>query len=196
MKKSLVLGCFIIMLAIAISGCGNNTSTDSLGNSEANNENNKDDKILLNFGTTKASSGVYPYHISISSSINELSNEELDNQIKVTPVETSGVEDNFNRLLKGEVQFAASAGTTDYQLMEGLGTFKDNANKDIRNLLVWQESTIVPVVRMDSGVESMADLDGKPLSAGATGSSAYALTSAALDVVSINPEYHQGGASE
>lgn len=84
---------------------------------------------------------------------------------------TAGAEENLTRLKSGDLAFALVPSDWQYHAYQfGLGTGDDTPFGDLRSVLSLQALSFTLLVAPDSGIESLADLEGKRINLGPTGS--------------------------
>lgn len=138
-------------------------------------------------GSTNATSSVYAFWVTLGKVIN--SNVP---GVNVTVVETGATVDNIRRMGRGELQMGLITEDIAYQARNGIGTWKDNPVKELRNAFLYHNQPCPIIVREDSGVKKLEDLSGKDFNAGMRGSAAEANTKAMLEVLGIKPRYYTG----
>lgn len=142
-------------------------------------------------GTTQSISGHYMYFVGVAKVINSKVPE-----INVTIVETGASIENAHRMARGEFPFALINPDVAYRAYEGLEPFQDKPMKDIRTLWIYSLSPTAYVVREDSGVKKLEELEGKDLNPGMRGSATEAQTRKAMEVLGIKPRWLVGGSEE
>jgi uncharacterized protein len=84
---------------------------------------------------------------------------------------TAGAEENLTRLKAGDLTFALVPSDWQYHAFQsGLGTGDDQPFTDLRAVLSLQALTFTLLAAPNSGVESLADLEGKRINLGPAGS--------------------------
>lgn len=122
-------------------------------------------KVLLSYGTTSKASGYYAAHVSIATLMNKYVPE-----VGITPIETGATIDNWRRIGKNEIQLGFCSGMADYQAYHGIGAFEGNPVK-IGRILIQTDYTVMSImVRADSGIKTVRDLEGKRFNGGIPGS--------------------------
>lgn len=135
------------------------------------------------FGTTALSSVHYTYAVSAAKAINE--NAE---GIDLTVISTGGAVDNLQRLSRDQIDVGLGTFATVYQAYAGIGKFEGQAMADLRGLWVHSPALQAWVVREDSGVTTLADLEGKPFTPGQRGSATEQLVIQMLEILEIKPD--------
>lgn len=144
-------------------------------------------KSTLTFGSTNATSSNYALAVAMSKAIKK----ELPNT-NVTMIETGASVDNVRRMTKGEIDFGLVMADTSIQALAGSGPFQGKAVEDLAVLYVHDIVTLQLVVRADSGVKTLKDLQGKKFSAGIRGSGAELLTRQMFALLGIEPQWSPG----
>jgi len=149
-------------------------------------------KKLISIGATGQASSYYAYHVAVA----QLLNKNIP-EIQVSVVETGGGADNLKRIAQGEVEWGQTSEPDAYECYKGIGLWQNQGpSPDLR--LYWAVHPIVYffVVREDSGINSLEELDGKKFNPGGSGSSTERLTEKTLNLLGIKPEYYRGGYSD
>ncbi len=144
-------------------------------------------KATITFGSTNATSSNYALAVAMSKAIKK----ELPNS-NVSMIETGASVDNIRRMTKGEIDFGLVMADTSIQALGGIGPFQGKAVEDLAVLYVHDSVTLQLVVRADSGVTSLNDLQGKKFSAGIRGSGAELLTRQMFQLLKIEPQWSPG----
>jgi TRAP transporter TAXI family solute receptor len=144
-------------------------------------------KATITFGSTNATSSNYALAVAMSKAIKK----ELPNS-NVSMIETGASVDNIRRMTKGEIDFGLVMADTSIQALGGMGPFQGKAVEDLAVLYVHDSVTLQLVVRADSGVTSLSDLQGKKFSAGIRGSGAELLTRQMFQLLKIEPQWSPG----
>jgi TRAP transporter TAXI family solute receptor len=148
-------------------------------------------KSTITFGSTNATSSNYALAVAMSKAIkNALPNAN------VTMIETGASVDNIRRLVRGEIDFGLVMADTSIQAITGSGPFKDKPVDDLAVLYVHDIVTLQLVVRADSGVQTIKDLQGKRFSAGIRGSGAELLTREMFKVLGVEPQWSPGSIND
>ncbi len=144
-------------------------------------------KSTLTFGSTNATSSNYALAVAMSNAIKK----QLPGA-NVSMIETGASVDNIRRMTKGEIDFGLVMADTSIQALEGSGPFQGRAVGDLAVLYVFDAVTLQLVVRADSGVTKLEDLQGKRFSAGIRGSGAELLTRQMFQLLGIEPQWSPG----
>lgn len=143
-------------------------------------------KDRLAFGTTAQSSVHYTYAVSAAKAVNDNS-EDLD----VTVIATGGAVDNLHRISRGQINLGLGTFDTIYQAYAGIGKFEGQAMPNLRGLWVHSPATQAWVVREDSGVSTLSELEGKAFTPGQRGSATEQLVIQMLETLGIQPDYQR-----
>lgn len=150
-----------------------------------------DKTVMLNMGSTSPTSSHYALQVAVAQSVEKGTN----GKIKTTVVESGGSLDNLRRLKRGDFQWAQVTPDVVYQSVHGLPPFEEKWD-DVRTMFVYQSVPEVIVVRADSGVTKVEDLDGKPFSPGQVGSATESNTMKMFEILGIKPNYLHGSGAE
>lgn len=144
----------------------------------------------LAIGSTSTVSPFYGYFVSVSNIINDTMPG-----YRATTVETGASVENLVRMGRGQLNMGMV--TTDLMgdAIKGEGKFKGHA-VDAKLLWVYFNIPQMTLVRQDSGVQSLDDLDGKDFAPGMRGSATEAATQRVLEVLGIKPKYFLASAQD
>ncbi len=148
-------------------------------------------KQYLFFGASAATSSHYAYVVGATKAINK-----YVPGVKANVVETGASVDNIKRIRAGEIDIAIGSMKVMYEAREGLSRWKDAPMEDLRLLWLYAVGIDFIVVREDSGVTKLEDLNGKKFNAGIRGSASEATTKQMFDILGIKPIYHVGATSD
>ncbi|EEQ61479.1 TRAP transporter solute receptor, TAXI family [Clostridiales bacterium 1_7_47FAA] len=99
---------------------------------------------------------------------------------------TGGSGENATRLYSGDDDFGMVYDTHIYQAYSGTGDFEGKQNDNLQVLCQIYDSCHYFVVRADSGIETLSDLEGKKIAYGAAGSMTNANSRMVFDTLGIN----------
>ena len=148
-------------------------------------------KTYLFFGASAAASSHYAYVVGAAKAINKYAPD-----VKVNVVETGASVDNLKRVKSGEIDMGICSMKTMYEAWKGLARWKGNALPDVRLLWLYAVGIDFIVVREDSGVKKLEDLNGKKFNPGIRGSASEATTKQIFKILGIKPDYHIGATSD
>ncbi len=149
----------------------------------------KTDYLML--GSSSASSSHYSYSVGAAKAINT-----YVKGVKVNVVETGASVDNLKRLRAGQIDLGIGGHKVMYEAWKGLGRWKESPYPDLRILWVYAKTIDYIVVRADSGVEKLEDLNGKKFNPGIRGSATESTTKQIFEILGVKPDYHIGGTSD
>ncbi|WP_308916661.1 TAXI family TRAP transporter solute-binding subunit [Jannaschia sp. LMIT008] len=150
--------------------------------------NAQDTRIAL--GATNAQSSHYAYFAALANLINEKTDG-----IQASVVETGATVDNLKRMERGQLDAGLVTTTTLYHANEGQYGFEGEPI-DSKLLFAYSLAPQLVIVRRDSGIESLADLDGIEFGPGQRGSSTEATSEIVLGALGIEPDFVRGSNSE
>ena len=140
----------------------------------------------LAIAATGTSSGYYAYMVALAKAIHE---NEPD--ISGTVIETGGVTDNTNRLIRKQADLGLGQNIAAYQSFYGKGKWDNDPHPEIRVHYSFGATALVIAVREDSGINSIHELDGKRFCAGSRGSGNEKMLMMVLDFLGIKPKYYR-----
>lgn len=135
-------------------------------------------ELPLGCGTT--SSYVYAFSVAMS----EVINPKLKD-IALYPESTAGSSAHYAMLKNEAVLMATGSIFTDYQALNGEGRFKEK-HDEIRSMFPISLSVCQIVVRADSGINKMQDLNDKRVAIGGRGSPTSVMSENVLAALNIN----------
>jgi TRAP transporter TAXI family solute receptor len=149
-------------------------------------------KKYILIGSTQTASSHYAYAVALTKVINKYVPE-----LNASVVETGASVDNVKRMRAGQIDIGAIVtGKVMYEAWKGIGMWKNMVTPDIRMLWAYTASIDYYVVREDSGIKSLKDMEGKKINPGMRGSSTEATTKQVFDILGIKPDYHVGGTTD
>lgn len=144
------------------------------------------------WGACSSSSGYYALNVAVSDVINK----NVDN-VSVTVTETGGGAENLKFIHEGQVQFGQTSVPDIYLASQAMGAFEGTEpNEEVRLLLSLLPNVYYFVVAADSGINCLADLQGKTFSPGNTNSSSERLAYAILSALDIEPDWYYASTGE
>ncbi|MBI3966277.1 MAG: TAXI family TRAP transporter solute-binding subunit [Chloroflexi bacterium] len=148
-------------------------------------------KQQLKFYTSSAASSIYTYAVAMSKVMNGKVPE-----VNVTVVESGAAIENHRRLANQEGDLGISAADSLYRAINGLAEFKDKPIKDQRFL--WSHSLlpIMLLVREDSNVKKIEDLNNKDFNPGIRGSNTEANVKQILEANGVKAKYYVGSTED
>jgi len=146
--------------------------------------------ILL--GSTQTGSSHYAYAVAATKVINKYVPE-----LNASVVETGASVDNIKRMRAGQLDIGAIVTIkVMYEAWKGIGMWEKMRTPDVRMLWAYTKAIDYYVVREDSGVKTLKDLEGKKFNPGMRGSSTEATTKQVFKILGIKPDYHVGGTAD
>lgn len=137
-------------------------------------------------GAVPASSSFFAFHATVA----KILDEQTDSKIKMRVMETGASVDNLNLMRQGRLTIGHSTSFALAQSYMGLGPWKERGpDKNIRQVIAFSLSPQAMVVRADSGVDALGDLDGKPFAAGVRGSATALEVRSAMEAIGVTPDY-------
>jgi hypothetical protein len=148
----------------------------------------QDKKLLI--GTTSASSSHYGYFVAASQVINK-----AVPGISTTVVETGSSMDNMRRLTRNQIDMALVTTNVLHDAWNGNGTFKDKVYKPF-TLWIYSYSPQNVVVREDAGLKSLADVAGKQINPGMSGSATEVTSQKVFEALGLTPQWVRGSTGD
>ncbi|MDH4266988.1 MAG: TAXI family TRAP transporter solute-binding subunit [Deltaproteobacteria bacterium] len=149
-------------------------------------------KKYILIGSTQTASSHYAYAVAATKVINKYVPE-----VNASVVETGASVDNVKRMRAGQLDIGGIVTIkVMYEAWKGIGMWKTIPTPDLRMLWAYTKSIDYYVVREDSGVKKLKDMDGKKINPGMRGSSTEATTKQVFEILGIKPDYHVGGTTD
>lgn len=158
MKKMIMAGALCVAGAALIAGCGGDSGSSASGG-----------KQFLNIATGGTAGTYYP----LGGALAELLNQNIKG-MNASAQSTGASVANVNMLKDGSVDIAFIQNDIAYYAANGKEMFKDNKVESIRGIAALYPETVQFVTTADKGIKSIADLKGKKVAVGASGSGAEA----------------------
>ncbi len=147
--------------------------------------------VRLNAGTVATTSSTYAMCVAEATAVHDYAP-----WIEITLMETGSGEVNMKLLESGDIDVSMtgsnSAAGTAYQ---GLPPF-EKPMLDSRYLVATHPSLWYVIVREDSGVTKLEDLEGKKFNPGMAGSQTVSVFTGAMEALGIKPDYFQGSLTD
>ncbi len=144
----------------------------------------------LTWGAAPARSPYYAFSVGFSNAVHN-----ANNSIEFTLTETQGAVDITNRIRRKQVDLGIANFATDYQNFFGGGAFK-GTNQNARILFYLNRAAMQWIVRADSDVHKLSDLNGKSFNPGGAGTTAAKQSESVFKLFGIKPNWYQGGISD
>lgn len=146
----------------------------------------------ISFGSTGTKSVHYTYAVAATKAINTVSGKDVN----VTVISTGGAVDNLARVARKQIQLGMGSFETIYQAYKGLNKFKDKALPDLRSLWVHSPAIQAWVVRADSKIMTLEDLQDKTFNSGSLGSATEQLVEQMLGVLGVKPNFFKASLAD
>jgi TRAP transporter TAXI family solute receptor len=140
-------------------------------------------KIRLIIGTGGTGGVFFPYGGGLA----RILTEKMPNT-EATAQETGGSVDNMKLLQNGEAQIGFTTADSAYDGVNGLGAYQATGPVPAATIAVLYQSFIHVVARADTGITSITDLKGRPVSIGSAGSSTEIAALRLLEAAGMKPE--------
>lgn len=134
-------------------------------------------KTVVVLGTATPGGGFPVYGAAYSSTLNE-----MDPTLSVEPKNTKGSTENIPLLEAGKIDIGQATGEVTYEALQGIGRPK----ADLRIINAMYSNFGMFVVRADSPARALADLKGKPIAWGASGSGFVVLARYVFDGLGLD----------
>lgn len=169
----------LVLFILILTACKSDT---------VNNEWDSGEDVHLKFGTTSAGSGPFAYLVALANSLKEGTNGRINADV----VETGASLDNIRLLKRGDIDFGVITGSAQFDAYNGEGVFSnEEPYEELRMFLPFSTSPITIVVRADSGINSIYDLNERKFNAGFAGTSTSEDVKVMLSTLGIKPKYVQ-----
>lgn len=144
----------------------------------------------LLIGSTSASSSHYGYFVAVS----QLINDKVKG-IDTSVVETGATIDNLRRISRKQIDLGLITTNTGFQAYKGTADFAGKP-VDTRLLWVYVAAPQNVIVRSDSGVTALTELNGKRFNPGLRGSSTEKTTEAVFKLLGITIDPVRGSTTD
>ncbi|WP_448540177.1 TAXI family TRAP transporter solute-binding subunit [Roseiflexus sp.] len=141
------------------------------------------EKLRLIIGTGGTGGVFFPYGGGLA----RILTEKMPNT-EATAQETGGSVDNMKLLQSGEAQIGFTTADSAYDGINGLAAYQATGPVPAATIAVLYQSFIHVVARADSGITSIADMKGRPVSIGSAGSSTETAAIRLLEAAGLKPE--------
>ena len=145
-------------------------------------------KIDVIAGTTSARSSFFAYYATTAKLLTQ-----ANAPVRLTVSETGGIEENLARMSKKEFDVGLMAMRLVNEAYNGVGKNWEGKPQTHQRLLhVFMIAPQAFMVRKDSGVNTVQDLNGKKWSPGHRGSGSEKATMQIMEVLGVKPDYYRG----
>lgn len=141
----------------------------------------------LAFGATNSQSAHYAYFASLA----KIVNDAYPDVYQASVVETGATVDNLKRMARGQLDIGLITTSSLFHAYNGVKAFD---GRPVQSKLLWAYS-LAPqnvVVRRDSGVAKIEDLNGRKFGPGMRGSSTEATTLDVFALLGVEPDWVRG----
>ena len=139
----------------------------------------------LAVGTTASSSNQYGYYVAVAQALKEAG---IDMQV----VETGASLDNLRRLARNQIDLGLVTTNIASLSAQRDPSIPSPQHLETRMLWVYAELPQNVIVRADSGITSLSDLNGKKFNPGIRGSATESTAERVLETLNIKPDYVRG----
>lgn len=147
--------------------------------------------VQLAIGSQPQSSSTYAFYVGFARVIGKYLPS-----VNPTIRETGASVDNIRLLSKNQIQMGLVTQDTAFQATHGLGAFKDAKLEKLRTLFIYTHGPQFYMVRKDSGVTSLEQLNGKPFGPGFSGSATESVTMQLFKSLGIEPKWFKGSLAD
>lgn len=188
--KSRISVAIVLFSSALLAACGGGLADPSIGGEEQDAPQTNQPTVSgnLTWGTTAASSTNYAYAVAVAQQM-----QSALPDVSVNVIETSGTPDNLQRMQGGSVQLVNLTSDVAGPAYAGTGAYAENPAEDLRVLWYFQLSPYHFIVRADSGVSTVSDLEDRSFNPGLSGSATEQTVLQALEVAGVSPAMAPGG---
>lgn len=141
-------------------------------------------KREVSFGVTASTSSHYLHFVAKTKIWNEFVPE-----VNVTVVAAGSTTQNAAQMATGQFDLTSFESSSGFEQYNGVASFQGKAIPDMRIVFNDVDFVNMIMVREDSGITSLRDLDGKAFNPGIPGSAVETSTKRALELLGIQPNY-------
>ena len=138
---------------------------------------------LIGVGTGAINGVYYPLGGAICRQVNA---GRRDHGHRCMVESTGGSVSNINAVMSGELDLGFAQSDAQYTAVKGLAPFKDKSQTKLRALFSVYPELFTLVARQDANIQSVADLKGKRVNIGDTGSATHATAELVLNAYAIS----------
>ncbi len=140
----------------------------------------------IKIGSSNPSSSHYALSVALGESIRV----GTEGRIVADIIQSGGSIANMKLLRRGEIAFGIADGASQHHAYHGSGAFEGAIYPDVRTFFLYNVTPVILVVRADSGVKTVYDLNGKRFNAGLSGSATERETRSAFEALGVKPNYY------
>ena len=141
------------------------------------------EKLRLIIGTGGTGGVFFPYGGGLA----RILTEKMPNT-EATAQETGGSVDNMKLIQSGEAQIGMSTVDSAYDAVNGTGAYVETGKVPAATLAVLYQSYVHVVATAESGITSVSDFKGRPISVGSAGSSTEAVADRLMEAAGLDPQ--------
>jgi len=150
------------------------------------------EKQNLFWSATSPTSGYYPFNVACA----EIINKNVPS-LQITVLESGGGAENLDLVESGQASFGQSSTIGTFVAQKGIGIHEGKPYEKVRELFVPFLSGYFFVVRANTGITTLSQLDGQEYNAGLPGSNTELLSISILeDILGYHPQWVPAGTSE
>ncbi len=146
--------------------------------------------VFIKTGGASTTSGYYAYDVAVSEVLNKIPG------FNVTVFSDPGTVTRIARIYRGELDTGLASYVGAYDFWKGLGYSEGKPHPDLRAHWVFMIQALAFVVRADTGITSVEELEGKPFSCGGAGTSTETMMIEALKAAGIHPKLFVGSMAD
>ena len=191
MKKfatSFVASMIAVSMIFCLAACGSSENASSASTSaaaSASTENSaapeRTDNLRITIGTAGTAGALYPMGVAMAETITN----HVDG-ISATGESTAASIENLRNLHEGKMAMGISMSEVCAYAYKGIGDYEGNAYTDIRAMFATINNYLQVFTLKDSGINSIADMEGKTVSMGSAGSGGEMAGRALLSVYGLD----------
>lgn len=187
-------------MAFSLAACGSNGSSSSpsssasssaAGSATGSGSFGDGSKCFMTIAAPPSTSALYSFWVGLGDSLTS-----VYKNIKPTVSESQGIVAITKSIRQGDADIGNSGASTDYESYTGTGSFKGDADKNLRILFYYEVTWEMFCVDASSNITDVTGLNGKKFNPGGTGGSAEALCDDIMNVLNIHPNYFAASQSD
>jgi uncharacterized protein len=175
-----------LLAALVLAACGTPAATAPTAAPAATTAPAADaggEKLRLIIGTGGTGGVFFPYGGGLA----KILTEKMPNT-EATAQETGGSVDNMKLIQAGEAQIGMSTVDSAFDAVNGTGAYAETGAVPAATLAVLYQSFVHVVASEESGISSVADFKGRPISVGSAGSSTEAVADRIMEAAGLDPQ--------
>ncbi len=136
-------------------------------------------------GTSGLTEAYYPVGQAITKVFDH---QQTAHDFRLFAEASSGARENIDRVAAGHWDFGIARGDLLYQAEQGEGLWLGNAQPDLRAIAAFYPEAVTMMTAVDTGIQSLSDLQGKRVSIGVPGSGDPENMRGLLRMVGLDPD--------